>query len=119
MVRPDAIRIRLNEGRNWFPNFRADGAKKVPLQLTAIDTGAGMVELKTRVVVSYIIPDREGFDCVDSCEYAFDGICDASSLVKKPDDSWQRDDDYGGSEGLEYNYAFDDYLVDDEYILPA
>lgn len=119
MVLPDAARLLLNEGQDWYPDFEQAGAEKVPLKLTAIDTGAGMVELNPPVVVGTVIQDREGVECDDSCEFAFDGICDDSSAVKEPDWGWDGDDDYGGYEGFEYNYMYDDYLMDDEYSIPA
>ena len=64
------------------------------------------------ITIGYIIKDREGVTCDDSCEFAFDGVCDDGS---EPNDQYYyenynnyADDDLGGF------YGEDDYAEDDE-----
>lgn len=54
-------------------------AKSIPLAVVSIDTGAGSVTLKEPVTIGFIVADREGVVCDDSCRLAFDGFCDDGS----------------------------------------
>ena len=54
-------------------------AKSIPLTVVSIDTGAGSVTLKEPVTIGFIVADREGVTCDDSCRLAFDGFCDDGS----------------------------------------
>ena len=79
-VLDDAIRVQLQPDQDWLPSFsslkdEADDTK-VELQIASINTGAGDVVFDTPVTIGYIIKDREGVVCDDSCEFAFDGVCD-------------------------------------------
>jgi hypothetical protein len=78
-VLEDAIRVQLQPDRDWLPNLmtlkdEADD-KKILLQAAIIDTGAGPIELVPPVSVGLVVKDREGVVCDDSCEFAFDGVC--------------------------------------------
>ena len=75
----DQFRVQLSEGSVWLPEFFLL-TKRVPLTVTAIDTGAGTYTLPgDGVVVAYVVADREGVVCDDTCEYSFDGVCDESN----------------------------------------
>lgn len=103
-VLEDAIRVQLVPGNDWLPSFMSlkdeDDSKKVMLQISSIDTGAGEITFDAPVIVGYIVKDREGVTCDDSCEFAFDGVCDDGS---DPNDEYYyqnnfnyMDDDMGG-----------------------
>jgi hypothetical protein len=78
-----AILVQLKQDNDWLPSFLslvgADSEKSIPLQVTGLDTGAGEIEYETPITIGYIVKDREGVVCDDSCEFAFDGICDDGS----------------------------------------
>ena len=40
---------------------------------------SGQVVLDDPITVGFIVADREGVVCDDSCEFAFDGVCDDGS----------------------------------------
>ncbi|KAJ1428075.1 hypothetical protein B484DRAFT_450036 [Ochromonadaceae sp. CCMP2298] len=113
-VMDDAIRVQLVPGNAWLPSFASlkdeEEGKNVPLQVASIDTGAGVITFADPITVGNIVKDREGVTCDDSCEFAFDGVCDDGS---EPFDEYYyenyfnyADDDMGGFYGgLEY----DDY----------
>jgi hypothetical protein len=68
-----------------------------------VDTGAGEIVFDEPVTIGYIVKDREGVTCDDSCEFAFDGVCDDGS---EPNDQYYyqhynnyMDDDLGGFYG--------------------
>jgi hypothetical protein len=79
-VLDDTIRIQLKQGFDWLPSFLTltgeDPSKSIPLQVTGIDTGAGEVVFDDPITVGFVVKDREGVVCDDSCEFAFDGVCD-------------------------------------------
>jgi len=133
-VLEDTIRIQLKPGSDWLPSFvtlKDDESKKVPLQITSIDSGAGEVSFDTPITIGFVVKDREGVVCDDSCEFAFDGVCDDGSESEYDDDQYgYQDDDLGGyysdkeegegdgeSDGNGYNY--DDYYSNDEYKVSA
>lgn len=47
--------------------------------MTSIDTGAGEVAFTDAITIGFVVKDREGVVCDDSCEFAFDGVCDDGS----------------------------------------
>jgi len=109
-VLDDAIRIQLMPDNDWLPSFMSlqdeDESKKITMQLSAIDTGAGEIVFDDPVTIGFIVKDREGVTCDDSCEFAFDGVCDDGS---EPNDQYYyqnynnyMDDDFGG-------FYYDDY----------
>eukprot|EP01040_Poterioochromonas_malhamensis_P011022 gene11022-12014_t len=113
----DSIRLQLKPGMDWLPSFMSlkseDDSKRVYLQVVSIDTGAGLIEMEEPVTVGQIIKDREGVTCDDSCEFAFDGVCDDGSV---PNDQYYydhqgtyQDDDFGGFYGNENSMP--DYQV--------
>jgi hypothetical protein len=144
-VLEDAIRVQLLPDRDWLPSFMTlkdeDESKKILLQVASIDTGAGEISFDTPVPIGYIIKDREGVVCDDSCEFAFDGVCDDGS---EPNDQYYyqnyfnyMDDDMGGfyyegeyggeayndqeggeqeeeGDGVMYGVAYDDYYMENE-----
>ena len=89
------------------------------MQLYSINTGAGEIVFDTPIVVGFVVKDREGVVCDDSCEFAFDGVCDDGSENEYYQDYGYMDDDLGGyyedkeEEGAGYSY--DDYYANDEY----
>jgi hypothetical protein len=93
----DTIRVQLKQGFDWLPSFLTlkgeDENKKIPLQVTGIDTGAGEVTFDDPITVGFIVKDREGVTCDDSCEFAFDGVCDDGT-----GDESGYDDDYDDDE---------------------
>lgn len=81
-VLEDTIRLQLKQDYDWLPSYltlKPEDDKKIPLEVVSIDTGAGEVHFATPVVVGYIVADRPGVVCDDSCEFAFDGVCDDGS----------------------------------------
>jgi hypothetical protein len=126
-VMEDTVRLLLNQLQTWLPSALSPDnvANKTPVKVIAINTGAGRVNLGDGVIVAYLIPDKEGVTCDDTCEFAFDGVCDDTSAVAG-DQNWGRggDDDYGG-------YAYgkpggslgtgdeEYYYLDDEYTISA
>lgn len=120
----DTIRVQLKPEQDWLPSFvsltNADENKKIPLQITGIDTGAGEVTYDEPITVGFVVKDREGVHCDDSCEFAFDGVCDdgtATGLESYYEQyGYYQDDDLGGT----YDYKgyegdpFDDYYMEDE-----
>jgi hypothetical protein len=130
-VLEDAIRLQLKPGQDWLPPFASlkdeEESKKVPLQVTGVDTGAGLVQFSEAITVGFIVKDREGVTCDDSCEFAFDGVCDDGS---EPNDQYYyqnynnyQDDDFGGfygepedtdQDGVAYGVAYDDYYMPNE-----
>lgn len=133
-VLDDAIRIQLLPDQDWLPSYTSlsgeDDSKKIELQVTSINTGAGNIAFDDPVTIGYIIKDREGVTCDDSCEFAFDGVCDDGS---EPNDQYYyqnynnyMDDDFGGfydeeadfdGDGEEESYgemAYDDYYMENE-----
>jgi len=127
-VLEDTIRVQLKQGFDWLPSYLSltaeDSAKKIPLQVTGIDTGAGQVVLDDAITVGYIVADREGVVCDDSCEFAFDGVCDdgseASDAYYYEYYSYYMDDDLGGYYEESYGEAYDDYyMADDGYKVSA
>jgi len=134
-VLEDMIRIQLKQDYDWLPSYMSladeDADKKIPLQIIGIDTGAGEITLDDPITVGYIVKDREGVVCDDSCEFAFDGICDDGTETDYyyyyEYYGYYLDDDMGGyysttEYGGEayYAYAYDDYyMADDGYRVSA
>lgn len=141
-VMNDQIRLQLQPEKTWVPAaFSLKGGPadaKIPLEVSIIDSGAGPITLSPPVVVGYIVQDREGVVCDDSCEFAFDGVCDDGS---EPNDEYYyqnyfnyMDDDMGGfyyegeeggedggeeyaegeGEDAQYGVAYDDYYMENE-----
>merc|ERR1711871_1130570 len=110
-VNEDTVRLQLKPDFDWLPSFLslADEAedKKIPLQVTAVDSGAGEIEYDFPITVGYVVKDREGVVCDDSCEFAFDGICDDGTETEYYYEyeyyGYYLDDDQGG-----YYYVGDD-----------
>jgi hypothetical protein len=109
-VMDDAIRVQLQPTMDWLPTFASmkneAADKKIELQVASINTGAGDVVFPTPITVGYIVKDREGVVCDDSCEFAFDGVCDDGSEPKDQyyyENYGNLDDDMGG-----FYYAGDD-----------
>lgn len=106
-VLEDAVRLQLKPEKNWLPDFMSlknePGDKKVIMQVASIDTGAGEIVFDEPITIGYVVKDREGVTCDDSCEFAFDGVCDDGS---EPNDQYYyqhynnyQDDDLGGFYG--------------------
>lgn len=130
-VLDDTIRVQLKPDYDWLPSFLTlkgeDDSKKIPLQVTGLDTGAGEISFAEPITIGFVVKDREGVICDDSCEFAFDGVCDDGS---EPEDgeyySYYLDDDMGGyyneegGEGDYYGEMYDDYyMADDGYKVSA
>jgi hypothetical protein len=130
-VLDDAIRLQLKPDQAWLPSFMSlkgeDESKKTLLQVASIDCGAGEIVFDEPITIGTIVKDREGVVCDDSCEFAFDGICDDGS---EPNDQYYyenygyQDDDLGGfygepedtdGDGKTYGgVAYDDYYMPNE-----
>mmetsp|Transcript_24788 Transcript_24788/g.55023 ORF Transcript_24788/g.55023 Transcript_24788/m.55023 type:complete len:934 (+) Transcript_24788:158-2959(+) len=139
-VMDDAIRVQLVPGNAWLPSFASlkdeEEGKNVPLQVASIDTGAGVITFADPITVGNIVKDREGVTCDDSCEFAFDGVCDDGTEPNDEyyyenyfnyeqddmggfyDDASYYDDAEGGKEyddeGDAYGVAYDDYYMENE-----
>jgi len=124
-VLEDTIRVQLKPDNDWLPSYLslqgADGAdKKIPLQVSGVNTGAGDVLFDDPIVVGYIVKDREGVVCDDSCEFAFDGVCDDGTTTDYYEYyekyGYYQDDDFGGTNYYQ-NYEeepMDDYYMEDD-----
>lgn len=106
-VLDDAIRVQLKPDKDWLPSYMSlkdeDDSKKILLQVSSIDTGAGEITFDEPITIGFIVKDREGVTCDDSCEFAFDGVCDDGT---EPNDQYYykenrryQDDDMGGFYG--------------------
>lgn len=119
-VLEDTIRVQLKQGFDWLPGFlslsESDDDKKIPLQVTGIDTGAGEVVFDDPITVGYVVKDREGVTCDDSCEFAFDDVCDDGTQTEYyyyyEEYGYYQDDDLGGY--YEGYAAYDDYYMEDD-----
>lgn len=120
-VLPTRIRIQLNPGFKWLPPYLSMGStdkdKKVPLQVASIDCGAGSVTFEKPITVGQIVMDRAGEVCDDSCDFAFDDVCDDGSESEYSTYyNYYQEDDYGGFAQEEFN---DYYSADDSYTVSA
>eukprot|EP01006_Ploeotia_vitrea_P031669 TRINITY_DN63986_c0_g1_i1.p1 TRINITY_DN63986_c0_g1~~TRINITY_DN63986_c0_g1_i1.p1 ORF type:complete len:941 (+),score=55.61 TRINITY_DN63986_c0_g1_i1:73-2895(+) len=136
-VTEDTIRIQLKEGYDWLPaHLNLDDApddSRIPLQVLSIDTGAGRISFdNVPVAIGFIVKDREGVICDDSCEFAFDGVCDDGTNMESyyyyeygeeyyMYDGFYEDDDLGGYYNDEERagdfYYADGELIDDDYYM--
>ena len=133
-VSDDTIRIQLKPDYDWLPSFLrlGDSDKEVPLQVASIDTGAGDIVFDDPVTIGQVVKDREGVVCDDSCEFAFDGVCDDGTEDEMyynyyEGGGYYQDDDFGGYYG-EGQYAdgeayddeeevfYDDYYMEDDQL---
>jgi hypothetical protein len=61
-VLENTIRVQLKPGNDWLPDFLSlkdeDENKKIPLQVTGIDTGAGEVVFDNPIQVGFIVKDQ-------------------------------------------------------------
>jgi hypothetical protein len=98
-VSKNAILLRLEPQKDWLPSsYPLNSESKIPLSVVSINTGAGDISLADNGVrIGYLMKDKESHVCDDSCEFAFDGMCDDGS---EPLFSYYGyyfyDDDYGG-----------------------
>jgi len=139
-VLEDSIRVQLKPDNDWLPSFMSlkdeDDSKQIMLQVASIDTGAGEIVFNNPVPIGFVVKDREGVVCDDSCEFAFDGVCDDGSepfdeyyyenyfnyeqddMGGFYDDASYYDDAEGGKEyddeGDAYGVAYDDYYMENE-----
>jgi hypothetical protein len=98
------LRVQLMPEAAWLPGYLSlkedNDEKNVPLQVTSIDTGAGEVNFEFPITIGKIYKDREGVVCDDSCEYAFDGVCDDGTETDYyeyyEEYGYYQDDDAGG-----------------------
>ena len=115
-VSEDTVRVQLKPDYDWLPSFLSltdeSDDKKIPLQVTAVDSGAGEVEFDFPVTIGYVVKDREGVICDDSCDFSFDGICDDGTETEYYYEyeayGYYMDDDLGG-----YYYVGDDAYSED------
>jgi len=121
-VLEDTIRVQLKQGYDWLPSFLSlkdeDDNKKIPLQITGLDTGAGEIVYEDPITIGFVVKDRDGVICDDSCEFAFDGVCDDGTESEYyyyyAYYGYYMDDDLGGYYGESYGYAYDDYYMPDD-----
>ena len=79
------------------------------MQVTGLDTGSGEVVFEEPITVGWVVQDREGVVCDDTCEFAFDGVCDDGTEGEYDQYyeyyGYYQDDDlggyYGGEDGTE------------------
>ena len=131
-VMDSLVRLQLKPDLDWLPPYlhlKPEEDKKIPLEVLSIDTGAGEVKLSSPVTVGYVIADRPGVVCDDSCKFAFDFVCDDGSQpgnIQNVADSGNDmgDEDYSAegdekysAEGDENYYAEGDdhYYTEDDY----
>jgi hypothetical protein len=133
-VSDDTIRIQLKPDYDWLPSFLrlGDSDKQVPMQISSIDTGAGDVVFDEPITIGQVVKDREGVVCDDSCEFAFDGVCDDGTEDEMyynyyEGGGYYQEDDLGGYYG-EGQYAdgdayddeegmfYDDYYIEDDQL---
>jgi len=113
-VEPYRLVLRLRDGFSWADDVYLEGSAQ-DVYVTKIDTRAGEVVMNNGdgVVVAKVEADLDDNNCDDSCEYAFDGLCDDGSSKER---DWY-DDDYGGlygyDDGQYYDYGYY-YYGDDE-----
>lgn len=115
-VSEDEIRLQLKPDFDWLPSYLslADTEKSIPLLVTMISTGAGDIFLDKSVVVGNVIQDREGVFCDDSCDFAFDGVCDDGTADEMYYNYWE----YGGyymDDDIAGYYAYGQYANGDVY----
>jgi len=120
-VEPYRLVLRLRDGFSWDDNVFEKGASQ-DIYVTKIDTRAGEILMNggNGVAVAKVEADLDDNHCDDSCEYAFDGLCDDGSATDKN----MYDDDYGGyygyDDGQYYDYGYyyygDDYYGDDTFL---
>ena len=126
-VLENTVRVQLKQGHDWLPEFLSlkdeDDNKKIPLQVTGIDTGAGEVVFDNPIQVGYVVKDRAGVTCDDSCEFAFDGTCDDGTQNEfyhyYEEYGYYQDDDLGGFYHETYAAYDDYYMADDGYRVSA
>eukprot|EP00602_Paraphysomonas_sp_CaronLab_P000644 CAMPEP_0185025370 /NCGR_PEP_ID=MMETSP1103-20130426/8354_1 /TAXON_ID=36769 /ORGANISM="Paraphysomonas bandaiensis, Strain Caron Lab Isolate" /LENGTH=924 /DNA_ID=CAMNT_0027558559 /DNA_START=154 /DNA_END=2928 /DNA_ORIENTATION=+ len=134
-VSDDTIRLQLKPDYDWLPSFLtlADSDKKYPLQVSSVDTGAGDIVFDSPITIGNIVKDREGVVCDDSCEFAFDGVCDDGTEDEMYYNyydgfGYYMDDDFGGyygygqyADGEAYDdevvYWYDDYYMEDDQMM--
>jgi hypothetical protein len=136
-VTEDTIRLQLKEGYDWLPSHLnlndAPEDSRIPLQLLSIDTGAGKISFDMApVTIGNIIKDREGVICDDSCEFAFDGVCDDGTdessyyYYEEGEEGYSyggnyEDDDLGGYYNDEMRtgeaYYDEGNIMDDDYYM--
>lgn len=76
-VTEDTMQWQLKPNEAWNPSLmNLSGERRIPLLVTVIDTGAGDVSLADPVTVGYVVADMPYAVCDDSCEFAYDGVCD-------------------------------------------
>lgn len=80
----NSMRLRLKRDQTWLPPYMKQ-ATRVPITVTEIDTGAGAVKYTPPITVGYIVDDIPDVTCDDSCEYAFDGVCDEAGSTYSRD----------------------------------
>ena len=130
-VTETTVLLELEPDAAWVaPEVLAkDAAKGIDLKVSKVDTGAGEVRFDS-VTVATVVREPEGDVCDDSCEWAFDGVCDDGTAPAYEDDwgtfeSGRRwDDDWGGYlyDDVYYGGFYDDYYgayFDDFADLPA
>ena len=115
-VSDDTIRLQLKPDYDWLPSFLTltDSDKKIPLQVSSVDTGAGDVTFDNPITIGMIVKDREGVVCDDSCEFAFDGVCDDGT----EDEMYYNYYEYGGyyqNDEMGGYYGYGQYAEGDAY----
>jgi hypothetical protein len=99
----NSVVLELKRDNAWVPSFfnlKDEPTKHMLLQIGSIDTGAGEILFDNPVTVANVYRDIPGVTCDDSCEFAFDGVCDDGS---------NQDDDTGTDQG---GHPEDDYYAD-------
>lgn len=79
----DKIRIRLLRNKSWLPSYislnsedNPNPNKSIDLKISSINTGAGLIDISPPIVIGSVFQDISNILCDDSCEFAFDDVCD-------------------------------------------
>jgi hypothetical protein len=115
----NAIHLQLKPEMKWIPSSQsldpaADETNKVPLQVTDLDTGAGLITFNEPITIGFVMKDPI---CDDSCEFPLDGVCDDGSQAEENNNKREKKTT---KESNAYYVQYDDYyLTDDEYKVAA
>lgn len=109
------IRLQLKPGNAWLSSLHEETGNS--LRILSIDTGAGEIIFDSPIAVATVIDNKIGVVCDDTCEFAFDGVCDVGGdTFVEGSGKWANAcmegtdcTDCGGIDGVEDYPQFVDY----------